>query len=70
MGGIKSAPACKDTTGACFARKDGRCLILTGTYEKCSFKKEKRTWTHGVEYPYNPASSVEHEVMSRSRHTE
>lgn len=65
---IKCNPQCKDTIGPCFARKDGTCTILTGTACPCSFKKEKRTWTHGVEYPYNRASSVEHEVMSRSRY--
>lgn len=70
MGGIKANPLCKDTVGTCFARKDGKCMILTGTRKACSFKKDKCSYTHGVHYPYNPASSVEHEVMSRSRYTE
>ena len=65
MGGIKSAPICTDTTGTCFARRDGRCNVLTGSLKPCPFKKDRKTYTHGVHYPYNPASSVEHEVMSR-----
>lgn len=62
---IKLNPQCKDTIGPCFARKDGTCTILTGTDCPCSFKKADRTYTNGVHYPYNPASSVEHEVISR-----
>ena len=67
MGGIKTKPLCKDIEGACFARKDGECTILTDTACPCHFKKPDRSYTNGVHYPYNPASSVEHEVMSRKK---
>ena len=49
---------CYDGEGVCFARRDGRCEILTSSLSPCSFKKPVREITHGVYYPYNPASCV------------
>lgn len=42
--------------GKCFARCGTQCSILTETWRgKCSFQKEKRNYTNGVYYPFNPA---------------
>ena len=50
---IKLNPQCGDPLDKCFACVMGSCTVLT--------------YTNGVHYPYNPASSVEHEVMSRKK---
>ena len=64
---IKLNPQCGDPLDKCFARSMGACTVLTSTCDRkpCPFKKDRKTYTSGVHYPYNPASSVEHEVMSR-----
>ena len=51
---IKFCPDCKDTTGPCFARYDGKCRILAETKPNCPFKKEDKEITNGKRYPYNP----------------
>ena len=57
---IKLNPQCGDPLDKCFARVMGSCTVLTSTCDR-------KTYTNGVHYPYNPASSVEHEVMSRKK---
>ena len=51
----KPVPAkcpCKDT---CFAKINGKCIILTEIPKgRCHFRKPDREWTDGKYYPYNP----------------
>ncbi len=42
---------CKDKESPCFARKNGRCVILSECPERCTFKKPERFVTNGVRYP-------------------
>ena len=61
--GSQINPTC-DSDKPCFARGHGRCSILKEVPHRtpCPFQKPSRDWTKFKHYPYNPASSVEHEI--------
>lgn len=65
--GIKPAPECIDCTGACFARRNGKCMILLEASANCTFKKVSKEFTNGMLYPYNPASCDGHENKQHGR---
>ena len=50
----KPCPTCIDNRGPCFARADGKCMILLECRRQCKFKKPLSLWTNGIKYPYNP----------------
>lgn len=50
---------CYDSLGDCFARRDGRCEILTQGLVPCPFKKPIREITRGIYYPYNPLACMQ-----------
>jgi hypothetical protein len=64
---MSNAPKCKSPTGQCFARSLGYCTILTCELnsKRCAFKKPRRLETGGKVYPYNSASAVPKEVLTR-----
>lgn len=50
---------CYDTRKPkCFAKVNGECTILNGTYKdnNCPFYKVTRNITNGIYYPYNPVN--------------
>jgi len=49
-------PKCRETR-VCFAKKNGKCTLLTKTGKKgtCNFCKPSREMTDGKYYPFNPA---------------
>jgi hypothetical protein len=49
-------PKCHETR-VCFAKKNGKCTLLTKTGKKgtCNFCKPVRDITDGKFYPFNPA---------------
>ena len=55
----KPCPTCIDKGGPCFARADGKCMILLECRKQCKFKKPLSLWTNGIKYPYNPPVSGE-----------
>ena len=49
---MKSTVKCNDKRN-CFAKKDGKCTVLTSAYEgACPFQKANRGITNGKYYPY------------------
>ena len=64
---ISLAPECVDCTGNCFARRNGKCMILLTASANCSFKKASKEFTNGILYPYNPASCDGHENKTHGR---
>ena len=45
--------------GECFAKRGGRCEILTKGLVPCPFRKPVREITNGVWYAYNPSRCKE-----------
>ena len=54
--GKNTEPKCNESS-ICFAKKNGRCTLLTKTGKKgtCKFCKPMREMTDGKIYPFNPA---------------